>query len=180
MRPRLLLRALAARRPAPGFATQIALAHELDLALVIHARDAFDDLFDLLASEGVPARTVIHCFTGTPDDAEGCLALGCDISVSGVVTFKNADSLRDAVRIGAARPAPRRDRQPVPRARSPPGPGQRTGLRQRRRGVRRANCAAKSFGDVREATARATRPVCSTFHHDNYPLTRIIEHLLRF
>lgn len=80
------------------FAAQIALAHEEDLALVIHARDAFDDLFEVLDSEGVPARTVIHCFTGTPEDAAGCLARGCDISVSGVVTFKNAGSLREAVR----------------------------------------------------------------------------------
>ncbi len=81
-----------------AFATQIALAHELDLALVIHARDAFDDLFDVLTSEGVPERTVVHCFTGTTDDAQACLALGCDISISGVVTFKNAELLRDAVR----------------------------------------------------------------------------------
>ncbi len=80
------------------FATQIALAHELDLALVIHARDAFDDLTDILRSEGVPERTVIHCFTGTPEDATNCLDLGCDISVSGVVTFKNAELLREAVR----------------------------------------------------------------------------------
>jgi TatD DNase family protein len=82
-----------------AFATQIQLAHELDLALVIHARDAFDDLFEVLGSEGVPPRTVVHCFTGTPDDAEGCLALGCDISLSGVVTFKNASSLRDAAKM---------------------------------------------------------------------------------
>jgi TatD DNase family protein len=81
-----------------AFARQIALAHELDLALVIHARDAFDDLFELLASEGVPERTVVHCFTGTPEDAQACLALGCDISISGVVTFKNAELLREAVR----------------------------------------------------------------------------------
>jgi TatD DNase family protein len=81
------------------FAAQIGLAHECDLALVIHARDAFADLFDVLASEGVPARTVIHCFTGDPADAEGCLALGCDISVSGIVTFKNAEALREAARL---------------------------------------------------------------------------------
>jgi TatD DNase family protein len=80
-----------------SFATQIALAHELDL--VIHARDAFDDLFAVLRSEGVPARTVVHCFTGDTDDALACLELGCDISVSGVVTFKNAGSLREAVRV---------------------------------------------------------------------------------
>ncbi len=82
-----------------AFAAQIAWAHELDLALVVHAREAFDDLVDVLASEGTPARTVIHCFTGTPDDAARCLALGCDISVAGVVTFKNAQQLRDAVRL---------------------------------------------------------------------------------
>jgi TatD DNase family protein len=80
-----------------AFAAQIALAHELDLALVIHARDAFDDLFDVLTSEGVPARTVVHCFTGSARDAQVCLELGCDISVSGVVTFKNAEALREAV-----------------------------------------------------------------------------------
>lgn len=82
-----------------AFAAQIRLAHELDLALVVHARDAFDDLFEILRSEGVPPRTVIHCFTGTPDDVLHCLSLGCDISISGVVTFKNAQSLRDAVQL---------------------------------------------------------------------------------
>lgn len=81
------------------FAEQIALAHELDLALVIHTRDAFDDLYDILRAEGVPARTVIHCFTGNSDDARGCLDLGCDISISGVVTFKNSGELREAVKI---------------------------------------------------------------------------------
>ncbi len=82
-----------------AFAAQLAWAHELDLALVIHARDAFDDLFDILRSDGVPARTVVHCFTGTPADVVGCLELGCDISIAGVVTFKNAQTLRDAVRL---------------------------------------------------------------------------------
>jgi TatD DNase family protein len=82
-----------------AFADQIGLAHELDLALVIHARDAFDDLLAILGSEGVPPRTVIHCFTGEPSDAENCLSVGCDISVSGIVTFKNADALREATRL---------------------------------------------------------------------------------
>lgn len=82
-----------------AFAAQVGLAHELGLALVVHARDAFDDLFDVLASEGVPARTVIHCFTGTPEDAEGCLERGCDVSISGIVTFKNAEVLRAAARL---------------------------------------------------------------------------------
>lgn len=82
-----------------AFSAQIALAQELDLALVVHTRDAFDDLYDIFASEGVPARTVIHCFTGTAHDAQNCLERGCDISFSGIVTFKNADSLREAARV---------------------------------------------------------------------------------
>ncbi len=86
-------------RQREAFASQVALAHELDLALMVHARDAFDDLLEILASEGVPERTVIHCFTGTPDDAERCLSAGCDISISGIVTFKNAAQLREAARL---------------------------------------------------------------------------------
>ena len=82
-----------------AFADQIGLAHELDLALVVHARDAWDDLFEVLAMEGVPPRTVIHCFTGGPREAEACLAMGCDLSVAGVVTFKNSGELREAVRV---------------------------------------------------------------------------------
>ena len=82
-----------------AFAEQIALAFELDLALVVHARDAFEDLFEVFASEGVPPRTVIHCFTGGPEDALGCLERGCDISISGIVTFKNAEALREAARL---------------------------------------------------------------------------------
>jgi TatD DNase family protein len=85
-------------RQLEAFAAQVRLARELDLALVIHARDAFDDLLGVLRDEGTPARSVVHCFTGTAEDAENCLAAGCDISVSGIVTFKNAESLREAVR----------------------------------------------------------------------------------
>lgn len=81
------------------FARQIQLAQELDLALVIHCRDAFDDLFEVFDVEGVPSRTVIHCFTGTATEASQCLERGCDISLSGVVTFKNAESLREAARL---------------------------------------------------------------------------------
>ena len=81
-----------------AFAAQVGAAHQLGLALVIHARDAFDDLLAILASEGTPPRTVVHCFTGTRADAEACLASGCDVSVSGIVTFKTADELREAAR----------------------------------------------------------------------------------
>jgi len=79
-----------------AFALQIELAHRHDLALVIHTREAWDDTFDVLAAAGVPQRTIIHCFTGGPDEARRCLDLGASLSFSGVVTFKNAQDVRDA------------------------------------------------------------------------------------
>lgn len=79
------------------FAAQIALAEAHGLALVIHSRSAWDDTFDVLAAEGVPARTVFHCFTGGPDEARRCLDLGAHLSISGIVTFKSAQDVRDAV-----------------------------------------------------------------------------------
>ncbi len=78
------------------FAAQIALAHERDLALVIHTREAWDDTFEILAAEGVPSRTVFHCFSGGPDEARRCLDLGAWLSFSGIVTFPSADDLRAA------------------------------------------------------------------------------------
>jgi TatD DNase family protein len=79
-----------------AFASQIALAHMHGLALVIHARDAWADLFDVLAAEGVPERTVLHCFTGGPDEVDACLGAGMYVSFSGIVTFKNAVDVREA------------------------------------------------------------------------------------
>lgn len=87
-----------------AFCAQIALAHELDRALVIHSRDAWEDTFRVLAREGVPERTVFHCFTGGPAEAEQALALGAHLSFSGIVSFKAADDLRAA----AARTPPDR------------------------------------------------------------------------
>ncbi|HEY8527315.1 MAG TPA: TatD family hydrolase [Acidimicrobiales bacterium] len=78
------------------FAAQIALAHERDLTLVIHTREAWADTFDVLAAEGVPERTVLHCFTGGPDEARRCLDLGGYLSFSGIVTFPSASELREA------------------------------------------------------------------------------------
>lgn len=83
----------------PVFADQIALAKAHDLALVIHARDAWADTFDVLAAEGMPERTVFHCFTGGPDEARRCLDLGAMLSFSGIITFKTAEDLRAAAAI---------------------------------------------------------------------------------
>jgi TatD DNase family protein len=78
------------------FAAQIALAHAHGLALVIHARDAWDDLFDVLDAEGVPERTVLHCFTGGTNEVDRCLRAGMYVSFSGIITFKNATDVRAA------------------------------------------------------------------------------------
>ncbi len=81
------------------FAQHIALANAHDLPLVIHTRAAWDDTLAILDREGVPARTVFHCFTGGAAEAEACVARGAHLSISGIVTFKNADDVRAAVRV---------------------------------------------------------------------------------
>jgi len=121
------------------FAAQVALALERDLALVVHTRDAWADTLGVLDDVGVPARTVIHCFSGGPDEARACLERGAVLSFSGIVTFKNAADVRildaphGAPGRGApppvpARAPPGRDRRPVPRPRPPPRAPERAGL----------------------------------------------------
>jgi TatD DNase family protein len=77
----------------------IALARELDKPVVCHIRDAHDDAKEILADTGAcDVGAVIHCFTGEPEDARDYAELGCYLSFSGIVTFKQAESLRAAVR----------------------------------------------------------------------------------
>src|SRR5207245_1559438 len=87
----------AAQRAA--FARTVALARAVGLPLVVHVREAHVEAAELLRAEGAGAvGGVIHCFTGGLDDARRYLDLGFHISVAGIVTFKNADALRAAVR----------------------------------------------------------------------------------
>jgi TatD DNase family protein len=80
-----------------AFAAQVALAHQFELALVVHTRDAWHDTFAVLDAEGIPDRTIIHCFTGGPDEARRCLDAGAYLSFSGIATFKGAPEVREAV-----------------------------------------------------------------------------------
>lgn len=82
-----------------AFRMQIRLAKELDRALVIHTREAWPETFRVLADEGVPPRTVFHCFTGGPAEAEACVEIGAHLSFSGIVSFKGADDVRAAARV---------------------------------------------------------------------------------
>lgn len=80
-----------------GFGRQIDLAKRLDLPLVLHIRDAHADAWQVLAEH--PPREnpgVVHCFTGTPAEAQRWLELGWHISFSGIATFKTAAALREA------------------------------------------------------------------------------------
>ena len=78
------------------FAEQVGLAHEHDLALVVHTREAWDDTFAVFESEGVPPKTVFHCFSGGTAEADRCLDLGGHLSFSGIVTFPAANDVREA------------------------------------------------------------------------------------
>lgn len=82
-----------------AFSTQIALAKRYGLALVVHTRDAWDDTLDILTSDGPPEQFVIHCFSGGPAEARRCLELGAYLSFSGIVTFKNAGTVREAAEL---------------------------------------------------------------------------------
>ena len=80
------------------FAEQIRLAKRLLKPLVVHTREADEDTAALLEQELGPQGGVVHCFTGDWKAAQRYLGLGLHISLSGVLTFKAADALRDAAR----------------------------------------------------------------------------------
>jgi TatD DNase family protein len=82
-----------------SFRAHIDLAKRLDKTLVIHDRDAHDDVLRILDEEGVPDRVVMHCFSGDADFARACLDRGAWLSFAGTVTFKNAEPVRDALRV---------------------------------------------------------------------------------
>ena len=85
-----------------AFRRQIQLAKTVDRPLMIHSRNAWDDTFRVLDSEGVPARTIFHCFTGGPDEARAALDRDCYLSFSGIVSFKSAEDVRAAAAIARA------------------------------------------------------------------------------
>ncbi len=83
-----------------SFRRSIRIAAAAGKPLVIHVREADAECARVLREEGVPARGgVIHCFTGDAAAARAYLELGLYVSVAGVVTFKSAEPIREAVRI---------------------------------------------------------------------------------
>lgn len=82
---------------AQGFRNHIAAARETGLPLVIHAREADDDVAAILEEEMAKGHfsAVLHCYTGGADLARRGLALGLYVSFSGILTFKKSDALRE-------------------------------------------------------------------------------------
>lgn len=82
-----------------AFREHIRVARALNKPLIIHTRDAQEDTLAIMREEGAEAvGGVIHCFTEDWAMAEAALALGFYVSISGIVTFRNADRLRDVTR----------------------------------------------------------------------------------
>lgn len=73
-----------------AFQTQISWALDKDLPIVIHCREAFDEIFETLAAfKGDNIRGIFHCFTGNQEQAELAISFGLKLGIGGVVTFKN-------------------------------------------------------------------------------------------
>jgi len=86
-------------KQAYSFRRHIALAKEVDKALVIHDRNAHRAVLDTLRGEGAPATTIFHCYSGDAEMARECIDAGYILSFAGTVTFKNAPELREAVKL---------------------------------------------------------------------------------
>ncbi|MEM7795544.1 MAG: TatD family hydrolase [Cyanobacteria bacterium P01_C01_bin.118] len=80
-----------------AFRAQLTIAHELDLPVIIHCRDAAETMRDILQAfwqDYGQVRGVMHCWTGTPEETQWFLDLGFYISFSGIVTFKSATQVQ--------------------------------------------------------------------------------------
>jgi TatD DNase family protein len=82
-----------------SFKRHIALAKEVNKALVIHDRDAHRAVLDTLLEVGAPATTIFHCYSGDAQMAVECIDAGYVLSFAGTLTFKNAPALREAVKL---------------------------------------------------------------------------------
>lgn len=81
------------------FAIQISLARELELPIVVHVREAYQDVMSILKSEHAEdVGGIVHCFSGDREAAKDCLDMGFYISVGGILTFANSQELREIIR----------------------------------------------------------------------------------
>ena len=82
------------------FAEHLKIAAELNLPVIVHCREAFDETMEILEQHsGDVKKVVFHCFSGSAEQAKIILDKGFYVSFTGVVTFKNAEAIREAARI---------------------------------------------------------------------------------
>ena len=81
------------------FIEHIEAAAKLDIPIIVHSRNAELDTYDILKNnmKDKKLKVIIHCFTGSKDFAQKLIKIGCYISVSGIITFKNSYELVDAI-----------------------------------------------------------------------------------
>ena len=96
------------------FRAHIGIAKRTGKALMIHDRDAHEDVLRILAEEGAPDKVVFHCFSGDEQMAKRCADQGYVMSFAGNLTFASAQNLRDAAAVAPAGPAAGGDRRAVP------------------------------------------------------------------
>lgn len=87
------------REQREAFAWHIDLAKRTGKPLMIHNRDADDEVLDVLGAEGAPDTVIFHCFSSGPKMARTCVDAGWLLSLSGTVSFKNAAALREAAKL---------------------------------------------------------------------------------
>ncbi len=82
-----------------SFVNHIKSASELNIPVIVHSRDAENETYDILKNEikNSNLKVLIHCFTGSKEFAKKLIDIGCYISLSGIITFKNSHELIDAV-----------------------------------------------------------------------------------
>lgn len=83
---------------ASAFHAHLGLARELNLPVIIHSRDAHEDVLRIL-DEGAPAGVVMHCFSGSPEIARSCLDRGYYLALGGPLTYRNARGIQEVVRL---------------------------------------------------------------------------------
>ena len=82
------------------FVQQLKIAHRMNMPVIVHSREAFDDTISILEQFGGDIKKIVfHCFSGTPEQAKAILDKGYYISLTGVVTFKNADQIKEVAKL---------------------------------------------------------------------------------
>ncbi len=80
------------------FRQQLILARDLGLNVIIHQRESFSETLEILRPFTPKSKAVFHCFVGTPQEQQQVAALNCLVSFTGIVTFKNAATVRETAR----------------------------------------------------------------------------------